>query len=221
LAMAIGLVMSGAQTATVKSETVPLNEDQQRVEEWTVRQFRSFLDQRTFAGWSKEERDSLLAKTMDALKGPRSREYYHAINTLGALQSTNALPPLLAIATDRADKDNRDRWMAIRSLGLIGEPSITPQLIPLVYHGNANTRWWAQISLVRLTGTNFAGDWRAWGRWWNERGSQPPFATNEFVRWVKQPGWETPEQVEARNSEGDNNFFSKIPPATKPGRKEP
>ena len=212
--------------ATVSAQTPanntppPLNDDQRRVDEWTTRQFRNFLDNRTFAGWSKAERDALEAKTIDALNGPLSREYYQAINTLGALRSTNAFKQLLALATDRADKDNRDRWMSIRALGQFGDTSIVPELIPLVYHGNVNTRWWAQISLVRLTGTNFGGDWRAWGAWRNQRGGQPAFATNEFVRWVKQPGWETPAEVETKLREGDQSFLAKLPPAS-PAQREP
>ncbi|HWN94299.1 MAG TPA: HEAT repeat domain-containing protein [Methylomirabilota bacterium] len=218
-ALAITVVMLSfsqscfAQIAVVKTNTPPLNEDQRRMDEWTTRQFRGFLDNRTFAGWSKTERDALEAKAIDALNGPHSREYYQAINTLGALRSTNGFKQLLAIATDRVDKDNRDRWMAIRALGHFGDKSIVPELVPLVYHGNVNTRWWAQISLVRLTGTNFAGDWRAWGAWWNHSRGQPAFATNDFVRWVNQPGWETAEQVEAKIQEGDASFFAKLPPA--------
>ena len=203
-----------AQTLTAATNTPPLNDDQRRIEEWTTRQFRSFLDNRTFAGWSQAEREALEKKSIDMLSGPRSREYYQAINTLGALRSTNGFKPLLAIATDRADKDNRDRWMAIRALGQLGDKSIVPELIPLVYHGNVNTRWWAQISLVRLTGANFAGDWRAWGAWWNASGGKPAFATNDYVRWVQQAGWETPEKVEAKIQEGDASFLAKLPPVS-------
>jgi hypothetical protein len=205
-----------AQSASMKSNNPPLNDDQRRIEEWTTRQFRGFFDNRTFAGWSQAEREALELKSIDMLKGPHSREYYQAINTLGAMRSTNGFRPLLAITTDRADKDNRDRWMAIRALGQFGDKSIVPELIPLVYHGNVNTRWWAQISLVRLTGTNFAGDWRAWGAWWNASGGKPAFATNDYVRWVQQPGWETPEQVAAKIQESDATFFAKLPPTSEP-----
>jgi hypothetical protein len=59
--------------------------------------------------------------------------------------------------------------MCVRALGLIGDKAAVPDLIHLVYHGNVNTRWWAQISLVRITGQNFGGDWNAWGKWWNEQ----------------------------------------------------
>jgi hypothetical protein len=204
---------ASAQTSAPAASVPPFNDAQRQIEEWTTRQFRSFFDNRTFAGWSQAEREALELKSIDMLKGPHSREYYQAINTLGAMRSTNGFKPLLGIATDRADKDNRDRWMAIRALGLFGDKKIVPELIPLVYHGNVNTRWWAQISLVRLTGTNFGGDWRAWGGWWNASGGKPAFATNEYVRWVQQPGWETPEQVTAKIQESDATFFAKLPPA--------
>ena len=203
-------------TAQPVTNAPPLNDEQRRFEAWTTRQFRNFIDNRTFAGWAQAERDTLETKSLDALKGPHSREYYQAINTLGALRSTNGFKALLAIATDRADKDNRDRWMAVRAIGQFGDTSVVPELIPLVYHGNVNTRWNAQIALVRLTGTNFAGDWRAWGAWWNQQGGKPAFATNSHVRWVPQPGWETPELVEAKIREGDANFFAKLPPAAIP-----
>ena len=51
-------------------------------------------------------------------------------------------------------------------LGLIGDKAAVPGLIDLVYHPNQNTRFWAQISLVRLTGKNFGRDADAWRRWW-------------------------------------------------------
>jgi hypothetical protein len=130
------VLCASALTSAAGTNVPPLNEDQRRIEEWTTRQFRSFFDNRTFAGWSQTELEALEKKSIDMLKGPHSREYFQAINTLGAMHSTNGFKPLLAIATDRADKDNRDRWMAIRALGLVGDKSIVPELIPLVYHGS-------------------------------------------------------------------------------------
>ena len=120
---------ASAQTSLAATNAPPLNNDQRRIEEWTTRQFRSFLDNRTFAGWSQAEREALEKKSIDMLRRPHSREYYQAINTLGAMRSTNGFKPLLAIATDRADKDNRDRWMAIRALGLFGNKTIVPELM--------------------------------------------------------------------------------------------
>jgi hypothetical protein len=184
-----------------------LNDSQRLFVAWTDRQFRGFFDERTFAGWSASERSGLEARLMDALNGPQSRDYYQAINTLGALRSTNAVAALRHIAFERVDKDNRDRWMAVRALGNIGDKSVVPEMISLVYHGNVNTRWWAQVSLVRLTGQNFGGDWTAWGSWWNRQGGQPAY-NPEIIRWWT--GQVEPERLAENLADGDRKFIAKV-----------
>jgi len=187
-----------------------LNDDQRAVLAWTDRQFRSFFDRRTFDGWSADERATLERKLIDSLKGPRTTEYYQAINTLAAMRSTKALPALREIAYDRREKDNRDRWMAIRAIGMLGGKSDVPELIPLVYHGNSNTRWWAQISLVRLTGQNFGKDWNAWGEWWNDdQNGQPPYKP-EIIRWWS--GQPDSEKLAVILGESDQKFLSSLKP---------
>ncbi|MGE3312640.1 MAG: HEAT repeat domain-containing protein [Limisphaerales bacterium] len=191
---------------TVSSE---LNADQRAVLDWTDRQFRSFFDGRTFDGWSAKERTDLEARLIDTLKGPVNRDYYLAINSLAALRSTNALPALRTMALEHRDKNNRDRWMAIRALGLMDDRASIPDLIHLVYHGNSNTRWWAQISLVRMTGKNFGSDWKAWGDWWNSENGKPPFRP-EIIRWWN--GQAEPDQLAASLAESDQKFLAGIRP---------
>ena len=125
------------------------------------------------------------------------------------MRSTAALPALRAIAYERADRNNRDRWMAIRSLGLIGDQRDVPDLIHLVYHGNVNTRWWAQISLVRITAKNFAKDWNAWGKWWNDQNGQPPYQP-EIIRWWN--GQPEPEKLATSLDESDQKFLADLKP---------
>lgn len=184
-----------------------LNDDQRAVLAWTDRQFRSFFDARTFAGWSDEERAALERKLIDALNGPRSTEYYQAINTLAAMRSAKALPRLREIASERVDRNNRDRWMAIRALGIIGDKESVPDLIHLVYHGNVNTRWWAQISLVRITRQNFGKDWTAWGKWWNDQKGEPPYKP-EIIRWWN--GQAEPEKLAGSLDESDQKFLESL-----------
>ncbi|MGO9587745.1 MAG: protein kinase domain-containing protein [Limisphaerales bacterium] len=184
-----------------------LNEDQRLVEQYTERKFHSFFDERTFDGWSNNERAGLERRLIDALKGPRSDEYYQAINSLAALSSVNALPTLREIAFDRREKDNRDRWMSARALGLLGDKQSVPEMIHLLYHYNSTVRWWAQISLVRLTGQNFGGDWQAWGKWWNSQNNQPPFKL-EIVRWSKTQV--EPDQLAENIAESDRSFLANI-----------
>ena len=184
-----------------------LNDDQRTVLAWTDRQFRSFFDARTFDDWSDEERAALESKLVDALHGPRSTEYYQAINTLAAMRSTRALPRLREIAFERVDRNNRDRWMCIRALGILGDQESVPGLIHLVYHGNVNTRWWAQISLVRITGKNFAKDWNAWGKWWNGQNGQPPYKP-EIIRWWN--GQPEPDKLAESLEQSDQKFFESL-----------
>jgi hypothetical protein len=185
--------------------------------QWTDRRFSNLNDVRAFDGWSNKERADLERRSIDTLKGPkatlkgpRSDEYYQAINTLAAMHSTEGLPVLRSLAFDHVDKilrteiSNRRRWMSVRALGIIGDKTVVPELIPLLYHNHRYVRWWAQISLVRLTGQNFGSDWKAWGRWWNVRRGQPPF-NSEIVHWWK--GQAEPEQLAASQAEGDRKFI--------------
>jgi HEAT repeat protein len=202
-----GPAAAAAPAKPVVFDTALLNDDQRAVLAWTDRQFRSFFDARTFEGWSEKERADQEARLIDTLNGPQTREYYQAINTLGAMRSSNALARLREIAFDRADKNNRDRWMAIRALGLIGDRPAVPDLIHLVYHGNPNTRWWAQISLVRLTNRNFGTDWPAWAKWWTESGGQPPCKA-EIIRWWN--GQAEPDKLAESLAENDRKFLGDL-----------
>ncbi len=188
-----------------------LNDEQRRVLAWTDRQFSSYFDSRTFEDWSVAQREELETKMLEALQGPPTREFYRAIGSLAALRSTNVntLERLRQMSFERRDKNNRDRWMAIRALGLMSDKTSIPEMIHLVYHGNVNTRWWAQISLVRLTGHNFGKDWNAWGKWWNESGGQPRF-NPQVIRWWE--GQAEPDQLASSLEEKDAKFFADLPP---------
>lgn len=209
-ALTTSLAAIEVSSNTPSAEFLPgLNPSQRAVLAWTDRSFRSFFDGRQFEGWKAEDLKALEAKLIDALKGPHSQDYFLAINTLGAMRSTNALPALRAIAYERADRNNRDRWMAIRSLGLIGKPEDVPNLIHLVYHGNVNTHWWAQLALVKITGENFGSDWNAWADWWKRAGGEPAYSP-EIIRW-----WEgQPEASKLPEflADSDQKFLEKLVP---------
>ncbi len=200
-----------AEPSTPSAIFLPLlNDDQRAVLEWTDRQFRSFFDNRSFAGWTSTELSQLEMKLIDSLQGPRTREYYQAIHTLGTIKSAKALPALRKIAYERADKDNRDRWMSIRAIGGFQEKEDVPELIHLIYHGNPNTRWWAQISLVKITGQNFGTDWKAWRNWWNGQNGQPPFK-DEIIKWWS--GQPEPDKLDETLADWDKKFLGKLEPA--------
>jgi hypothetical protein len=184
-----------------------LSEDQRRIAQSADRAFRSFLDERTFDGWSNNERAGLEARLIDTLKGPRSDDYYRAIYSLVSLRSANAGPALRKMAFDRREKNNRDRWMSVRALGLLGDRQSVPELIHLLYHYNLDTRWWAQISLVRLTGQNFGKDWQAWGKWWNSQRSRPPY-NPQIIRWRSDQA--EPDQLVHSFDESDRRHFQNL-----------
>lgn len=196
----------GALSAEVPSK---LNAEQRLVLEWTERAFRHFFDARSFDNWPEARRTALETSLLETLKGEPNEDYYRAIASLAALRSSRALAPLQAIAADRREKDNRDRWMAVRALGLLGDRKVVPDLVHLLYHFNANTRWSDQISLVRLTGVNFGKDWRAWGKWWNDRQGQPAFKP-ELVPWLDNPEWTDPATLEHSVAAADQDFLASI-----------
>jgi tRNA A-37 threonylcarbamoyl transferase component Bud32 len=204
----------GAQVATALVSPdhfeKALNEDQRLVLQFINRRFGKYFDNRTFDSWSPEDRAALEARLLDTIKGPRSDEYYKAINSLAALRSTNALRQLEKIAFERKgtlvhlEKSNRPRWMAVRAMGVIGDKTVVPKIIHLLYHNNSYVRWSAQISLVQLTGRNFGGDWRAWGKWWSAQKGNPPF-NPEVVHWWR--GQAEQAALVKELAEGDRKFL--------------
>lgn len=136
------------------------------------------------------KRDAFEAEWVKLLEGKepgnpgrnRPHPYDQAIYGLATVKSVKAAPLLVKIAAERVVKDNAHRHCATKALGILGDTSVVPALIPLLYHYNLNTRLEAQISLVRLTGQNFGRDAEAWGRWYNENrqrlgGNLPAFDT--------------------------------------------
>jgi hypothetical protein len=185
------LVVSKTEPSQAKGESASvssnaswnlLNESQRSFARSSEAQFQNLMDARTFDGWPARRRADLESRMMEALQGQDPTQHYQAIGTLAALHSTNALPVLRQMAFDPANRNNRDRWLAARAMGIIGDQSVVPQLIHLLYHYNRDSREWAQISLVRLTGQNFGENWQAWGNWWNSQNGQPPF-NPEVIPW--------------------------------------
>jgi hypothetical protein len=146
---------------------------------------------------------------METLHGPRAATvgYCRAISTLAALHSASALPTLRELAFGRWEGNNRDRWLAVRALGIIGDKSVVPEMIHLLYHRNLDTRWWAQISLVELTGQNFGKDWNAWGNRWNSQHGQPPF-NPKIIRWWN--GQAEPDKLAHSFDEADRQHFENL-----------
>jgi hypothetical protein len=104
-----------------------------------------------------------------------------AIRCLTGAGCRKAVSEVLKIAVERVEKDNADRCEAVRALGILGDQSLVPELVPLTYHYNMNTRLWAQVALVRLAGENFGHNVTAWNKWWEKQGGKPPISEKPVV----------------------------------------
>ncbi|MGI8906972.1 MAG: M56 family metallopeptidase [Candidatus Sumerlaeaceae bacterium] len=187
-----------------------LNETQRAYVEWTIRQFGPDPDPSRYDASSDAEKQEMENRWLTIVEGPEGPEVHGAISGLAALRSKTALQPLLRIASERREKNNRGRWMAIRALSLLGDKSVVPDLIHLSYHPNQNTRMWAQIALVRLTGQNFGYEWQKWGDWWNAQGGNPPFKDAK-VQWMERPEDQIYMDTE-KQQQTDREFLQKYRP---------
>ncbi len=141
----------------------------------------------TFDRLSPEEREKKVLYTEEVLKSDYGRHLCTALADAGALKDKRLLPGVIKAAAyhrDDSDYDCRAKWMAVAALGRLDDESGVPVLVPLVDHGNQNTRMWARASLVRLTGQNFGVDKQAWAKWWNDGGKQPPIDVTQLKPWT-------------------------------------
>lgn len=158
---------------------------------WSETYFQKFLQ----CGQSQGNEDSLIKQ----LNGDKCDEYYKAINALACMQSKNAIASLAAIAFTKQEKDNRDRWMATRALGLIGDKAVIGDLIHLMYHYNRNTRIYARISLIRLTGRDCGPDWQKWALWY-KRKVDKHFSARK-IKWTDNKEWSDEKKLRKQDEE--------------------
>jgi len=160
-----------------------LNAEQRQFAEWTEDHFKDLLDMGRYAKFTQAQMDELEAQCIKDLHSKFYEKQCESVNTLAALGTDKASGPLLELAMDTSNKDNRVRWQAIRAIGMIGNDSQVGSLIHFVYHYNRNVRLWAEISLVRLTGQNFGSDWHAWGKWWQQQRGPNAFNAAQ-IQWT-------------------------------------
>lgn len=193
-----------------------LNAYQKQYFEWTQQNFGQILETEDYSALSDSTKNELglhwLNKLQELLPNQNTgggykkedTQKWEAINTLAGLRYQRAIPALLQVATENTAKDNRERWMAVRALGQMDDASVVPNLIPLVYHYNMNTRIWAQIALVQLTGQNFGYASNEWCEWWNGQNREPKCPA-EKVHWIlppdADPQWNDPEFQIAKDKE--------------------
>jgi len=190
----------GAQRASIEPDPETENEieehyakadaDVQEYIRWTARTFGRaglWIPANAYDNVSGEEREKKVQLMVAALNNEYGRQLCHFLADAGALQDKRLLPGLIKAAAfhrEHSDYDCRPKWMAVAALGRQDDPAAVPTLVPLVDHGNTNTRMWARASLVRLTGENFGADKQAWGKWWNDAGKEPPIDLSTLKPWT-------------------------------------
>lgn len=165
---------------------------------WTARQFgRAGLWKAadTYKSLSVADRETRVQDLISTLSADYGRHLCPALADAGVLKDRRLIPGIVKAAAyhlEDADYDCRAKWMAVAALGRQDDPSVVPVLVPLVDHGNQNTRMWARASLVRLTGQNFGDDKKAWAKWWNDSGHQPAIDIAQLKPWKPIGEAETP-----------------------------
>jgi hypothetical protein len=177
---------------------VKLTDVQRGFRNWSEGMFPA-LDPAWWQSLEPTQKAAWEEKWLKQLSSGSEKKREVAIQCLAGAGCKKAIPEVLKIAAERAEANNSDRCEAVRALGILGDRSLVPELVPLTYHYNMNTRLWAQVALVRLTGENFGRDTATWKAWWEKQGGKPPIS-DKPVAWATSPGmleWADPKKQEA------------------------
>ncbi|MBL7645296.1 MAG: hypothetical protein JNK74_03795 [Candidatus Hydrogenedentes bacterium] len=171
-----------------------------------------WLDVGALDALTPDEREKKITYIAAVLEGEYGRQQCESLAEAGVLRDTRLLPGLKKVAAyhrDDQDYDCRAKWMAVAALGRQGDDSAIPVLIPLVDHGNQNTRMWARGSLLRLTGQTFDQDKAAWGAWWNAQGKEPRLSEDDLKPWEMPGAQASAESTVPSHGNGENELTGK------------
>lgn len=200
------LLAMGVWPASVAADTGPVKEgieaeieayytkahpEVQEYIRWTAKTFGRgglWMDAGAYDGLTDVERQEKIAYLKLLLEeGEYGRHLCEGVTQAGVLGDPALLVGVAKVAAyhrEGRDYDCRAKWMAVAALGRIGDERAVPTLVPLVDHGNLNTRMWARASLARLTGQTFDTDKQAWADWWNGAGKKPALGHDAVKPWV-------------------------------------
>ncbi len=190
--------IESAVNAEIAAHYAKADPEVQEYIRWTARQFSRgglWLPENAFDDLSADQREEKVAYCVSVLDGEYGRHQCEALAAAGVLKDKRLLPGVLKAATyhrDDRDYDCRPKWIAVEAAGRMDDESAVPALVPLVDHGNQNTRMWARASLARLTGQRFDDDKQAWGMWWNNAGKTPKFSPDDLKPWTPPAGADAP-----------------------------
>ncbi|MDH4240442.1 MAG: HEAT repeat domain-containing protein [Phycisphaerae bacterium] len=153
-----------------------------------------FKVEREYEAASQEQKQQMIEKWMADAQKPDVTIRSSAIASLGNICCKQAADILIKIAKEPMEfsRSNRPRWIAVRSLGRVGDMRAVPVLIDLLDHYNKDTQLYARVALCEITGVYFGSDKTKWQDWWKQKGkstaeldlSTPEATIKSFVKAV-------------------------------------
>lgn len=121
---------------------------------------------------SQSKKQQMIEKWMADAQKPDVTIRSGAIASLGNIACKQAADVLMKIAKEPMEfsRSNRPRWIAVRSLGRLGDMRAVPVLIDLLDHYNKDTQLYARVALCEITGVYFGSDKTKWRKWWEQKG---------------------------------------------------
>jgi HEAT repeat protein len=121
---------------------------------------------------SQEKKQRMIEKWMADAQKPDVNIRSRAIASLGNIACKQATDILIKIAKEPMEfsRSNRPRWIAVRSLGRVGDMRAVPVLIDLLDYYNKDTQLYSKVALCEITGVYFGSDKTKWQNWWQEKG---------------------------------------------------
>ena len=114
----------------------------------------------------------MIEKWMSEAQKPDVKIRSSAIASLGNISCKQAADILIKIAKEPLEfsRSNRPRWIAVRSLGRVGDMRAVPVLIDLLDYYNKDTQLYSRVALCEITGVYFGSDKSKWQNWWRQKG---------------------------------------------------
>jgi len=131
-----------------------------------------FKVEQEYEAASQSKKQQMIEKWMADAQKPDVTIRSSAIASLGNIACKQAADVLMKIAKEPMEfsRSNRPRWIAVRSLGRIGDMRAVPVLIDLLDHYNKDTQLYSRVALCEITGVYFSNDKAKWQNWWQQKG---------------------------------------------------
>lgn len=130
---------------------------------------RWFKVEEAYEAASENEKEEMIKQWMADATSNNPEKAIIATAALGNVAARESVD--LLISTGQRPKwGNRQRWMAVRALGRIGDMAAVPLLINLLDHYNSDTRLYAKVALAEITGIYFGDSKEKWSDWARKQG---------------------------------------------------